>query len=158
MNTNIAKKYTARIAQASPTELVVVSYELIISYMEKAKADYENKEKQEFVKSLKGAQAILTHMIDSLNFDFEISYNLFSLYLYINRNITSAICKLDIMALKNSISVLNRLKTGYEGIVDTDKTGSVMSNSEQIYAGLTYGKDKLNEHKLSSSDNRGYKV
>lgn len=159
MNINIYKEYAARISQASSTELVIISYELIITKLEEAEYKFHNGSHDEFVFSLHKAQQTLTHMMDSLNYEYKISYDLLSLYLYINKKIANSVCKLDPKALENSISILMKLKSGFEGIKDKDRFGSVMDNTQQIYAGLTYRKDKLIEVNADFENlSRGYTI
>lgn len=159
LNKNKLQEYTARISRASKTELVVITFELIIKKLEEAIENFENKNNDSFVYSLKKAQQILAHKIDSLDFDYKISYDLLSIYLYVNNNINKSITKLEDKDLLNSISVLNKLKLAFEGIKDFDKSGPVMENTQTIYAGLTYGKDSLNELSIDyGKTSRGYTI
>lgn len=159
VNNKLAKEYTARIVQASSTELVVIIYELIIKEIELAKEKFEAENQDGFIRSLKSGQLFLAHLMESLDYQYKMSYDLLGLYLYVNRNFVNAICKLDPKELKNSKSIIDKLKDGFEGIKGEDKSGPVMANAQQVYAGLTYGKGKLNEVNVDSKDiNRGYKV
>lgn len=159
MNNKLAKEYTGRIVQASATELVVIIYELIIKEIELAKEEFEGGNQDGFIRSLKSGQLFISHLMESLDYQYKMSYDLLGLYLYVNRNIVNAICKLDPKELKNSKSIINKLKVGFEGIKGEDKSGTVMDNAQQIYAGLTYSKDKLNEVNVDHKDlNRGFKA
>lgn len=159
LDQKLLQEYTARISQASKVDLVIITYELIISKLEEAVENYQDGDMDLFVSSLKKAQQFLVHKIGSLNFDYKISYDLLSLYLYINDNINRSIFKLDPKALKNSIPILIKIKSGFEGIKDEDKSGSVMKNTQTIYAGLTYGKNSLNELSVDPDNrNRGYTI
>lgn len=159
MEENLVKEYTARIVQSSPTELVVITYELILSEIKKGKEFYQLGDQDSFVKNLKRAQRFLAHMMESLDYQYRISYDLLGLYLYINKKLVDGICKLEPEALKNIESVINKLKAGFEEISKDDQTGPVMMNTQQLYAGLTYGKEKLNEVYLHpEEEKRGYRV
>lgn len=159
VKSKLAKKYTSRIVEASPTELVVIIYELIIKEIELAKEEYEAGNQKGFINSLKRGQLFLAHLMESLDYQYKMSYDLLNLYLYINRNFVNAICKLDPNELKNSKTIIDKLKVGFESIKDEDKSGPVMKNAQQVYAGLTYDKGKLNEVNVDPNDfNRGYKV
>ena len=61
----------------------------------------------------------------------------------------------DIQALKEIRSILFRLREAYAQIADVNTSGPVMSNSESVYAGLTYGRGTLNED-VVSTPNRGF--
>lgn len=159
MDNKDAREYTSRIAQATSTELVIIIYELIIKELEQGEKAHQAGEEDEFVKFLKRGQRFLAHIMEVLDYQYKMSYDLLSLYLYINKNIVNAIYKKDPKELKNSRDILEELKIGFEGIKDEDKLGPVMGNTQQVYAGLTYGKDKLNEINISPKDDkRGYKV
>lgn len=159
MNQNVSKIYAARVVQASPTELVAITYELIIEEIEKAECEYKEENKEKLVYYLKRAQRFLAHMMESLDYQYDISFDLLRLYLYINKRIINSICKLDPKELKNTKSILEKLKKGFKEISHQDKSSSVMENTQQIYAGLTYGKETLNEININPKDlDRGYKI
>ena len=109
MNQNVSKIYAARVVQASPTELVAITYELIIKEIEKAEYEYKDENKEKFVYYLKRAQRFLAHMMESLDYQYDISFDLLRLYLYINERIINSICKLDSKELKNTKSILEKL-------------------------------------------------
>jgi len=53
--------------------------------------------------------------------------------------------------------VLKKLLIGFEGVSKEDHSGPMMRNTQQLYAGLTYGKGKLNETYIDlNSRNRGF--
>jgi flagellar protein FliS len=89
----------------------------------------------------------------SLDYHYKISYDLISLYLYVNKRIITAIIKRNPISLDSAESVLNKLLVGFEGVSRADTSGPMMRNTQQLYAGLTYGKGKLNETYINP-DNR----
>jgi flagellar protein FliS len=61
--------------------------------------------------------------------------------------------------LQDAEEVLQILMKGFEGIVKEDKSGPVMQNTGQIYAGLTYGRGVLNETYVDPNQfSRGFKA
>ena len=51
------------------------------------------------------------------------------------------------------------LLESFEEVARQDESGPVMENTQQIYAGLTYGKDSLNEVFLQGDENsRGFRA
>ena len=55
--------------------------------------------------------------------------------------------------------VMGKLKEAFIKVAKQDNSAPVMKNTQQVYAGLTYGKGSLNEVLLTGNDsNRGYRV
>lgn len=159
MTKEAIQSFTARITQASRSELVVILYEMTISKIEEAEKLYAENNLSDFDKELKGAQRYVNELMAALDYRYAISYDLLSLYLYTNRHIITAILKRNPDALQNAKEILNKLLTGFEEISKKDTSGPVMKNTQQLYAGLTYGKGTLNETYIDSSNkNRGFIV
>ena len=59
-------------------------------------------------------------------------------------------------AEEKTIKLLDSLKESFEKLAAQDDSGPAMSNTQSVYAGLTYGKGTLNES--TSSGNRGFTV
>jgi len=64
---------------------------------------------------------------------------------------------MSIQPLDEVRNVIAPLRDAYEGLSHINTSGSVMSNSETVYAGLTYGKNDVNES-LMGNENRGMLV
>ena len=145
--------FTARVTQASKSELIVILYEMILAEIKDAREAYEAEAYEAFAKNLKKAQRYVTELQVALDYKYEISYDLISLYLYVNKRIITAIVKRNPLPLDSAESVLMKLLTGFEEVSKQDKSGPMMHNTQKLYAGLTYGKGKLNETYLNP-DNR----
>lgn len=149
--------FTARVTQASRSELIVILYEMILTELEEARKAYETSDIAVFHKELKYAQKYVNELIVGLDYRYAVSYDLMSLYLYINKRIITAIMKGNPVSLDSAETVLKKLLVGFEGVSKEDKSGPMMRNTQQLYAGLTYGKGTLNETYLNPSDgNRGF--
>ena len=53
--------------------------------------------------------------------------------------------------------MVTSLRNTYELVSKKDTSPAVMGNVQNVYAGLTYGRDQLNEN-LENTDNRGFLV
>jgi flagellar protein FliS len=149
--------FSARVTQASRSELIVILYEMILTQIAQAREAYQKGEIEIFNRELKKAQKYVNELIVPLDYHYTVSYDLASLYLYINKRIITAIIKRNPVSLDSAESVLNKLLVGFEGVSKEDKSGPVMSNTQQLYAGLTYGKGKLNETYIDPSNrSRGF--
>ena len=159
MTNELMHACTARISQASRTEMVVIVYEIILSDIEAAQIAHQNGDMVTYNKEIKHAQRFLSELMGTLDYKYKISFDLMSLYIYVNKSLITAVFQKDPEALKAADSVLRKLMVGFQGICKEDLSGPVMQNTQQLYAGLTYGKGVLNEVYLDPADqNRGYKV
>ncbi len=157
MKKEAIKAFAARVTQASQSELTVILYEMILTEIKEAKEACEEGNLAAFDKELKLAQKYVTELQAGLNFQYALSYDLLSLYLYVNKRIITAIIRRNSSTLESAESVLKKLLVGFEGVSKSDKRGPVMRNTQQLYAGLTYGRGYLNETYIDpGSKNRGY--
>lgn len=149
--------YTARITQASKSELIVIIYEIIISSAKEAIGAHNKKDIVSFDKELKQAQKLLRELMVALDYSYQISFDLLSLYIFVNKQFITAIIKKKPDTLDSAVSVLEKLLIGFEGVSKEDTSGPMMYNTQQLYAGLTYGKGTLNETYIDPEDrNRGF--
>lgn len=157
MKKEAIRDFTVRVTQASQSELTVILYEMILAEIKDAKEAYEAGDLAAFDKELKRAQKFVTELQSSLDFQYTISYDLMSLYLFVNKRIITAIIRREPSTLDSAESIMKKLLVGFEGVSRADKRGPVMRNTQQLYAGLTYGRGYLNETYIDPSDkNRGF--
>ena len=74
--------FTRRIVQSNRSELTVINYEIIFAYLSDAKTTYEKQQWDEFKKALRKAQNSINELINTLNFSYEISKNLYQIYVF----------------------------------------------------------------------------
>ena len=157
MNKETLQSFTARITQASRSELIVIMYEMTLAKIEDAENSYHENDLSNYDKELKGAQKHVSELMAALDYRYKISYDLLSLYLYTNKHIITAIVKQNPLTLQNAKTILRRLLAGFEEVSKGDKSGPMMRNTQQVYAGLTYGKRTLNETFIDPGNkNRGF--
>lgn len=149
--------FSYRIMQASPTELIIILYEMLEVYLRDA-ISYRMEDKiQEFRISLKRSQGVLNELNHSLDMQYAISLNFMQIYLFINRTIIRVSVSKETAELERCIGMIEKLKNAFEKVKDEDRRGPVMKNTQQVYAGLTYGKGTLNES-FGLESNRGFRV
>lgn len=153
MNKEAIHSFTTRITQASKSELIVILYEMTLMELAEAKDSYQAGDRITFDKVLKKAHKYVNELIVALDYHYTLSYDLLNLYLYVNKRIVTAIVKQNPISLDSAETVIKKLLVGFEGVSKEDTSGPMMRNSQQLYAGLTYGKGKLNETYLDP-DNR----
>lgn len=149
---------TARVVNATPTQLVTISYEWILGELKQSKEYLGEKNEKAFTRSMEKAQSVLRDLMDSLDMSYEISLDLMSLYLYINKSMIQAVMQKSAASIEQAEKLLNTLLVGWEEVASSDTKGApVMHNAQQVYAGLTYGKGTLNESVMGDK-NRGFKA
>ena len=138
--------FSLRIANCSKTELIVITYDIIMNYVDSACSSYEKDDLDGVVFNLKKAKQFLNNLSSSLDFKYGISYELMNLYMYINNCLVRNIAKRNVENSDSIRSVINRLRESFDDISGLDNSGKVMKNSEQVYIGYTYGRTStLNE-------------
>ncbi len=149
--------YVARIANATPLQLVIISYELIIKYIEDASDCIDNEKMFEF--NLNKSKDFLDDLKNSLDMSLEISRNLMSLYNYVGQQISYYRFSKKSEHAEEAKKVINELLDGWRTIEnqEEDKT-PLMENTQQLYAGLTYDRSgKLSEY-VETDAKRGFKA
>ncbi len=149
--------YTYRVSQASPCELVVIMYDIILDDVKNARIAKNAGDNKRYQADLSHAVKFVNELMSALDFSQPISFRLMSLYIYVNKMLVKARVTERWDSLNDVESVIEKLRGGFDGIKAQDTTGPVMQNVQQVYAGLTYGKGKLNETYLNAQDyNRGF--
>lgn len=151
------QEFTVRITQANRSELVVIMYDIIIADIDYAKELMEKGNKEQYVKECRHAQKVLNELMATLDYQYAMSYDLLSLYSYVNKRLVAGCMKYDVNELSEAVLVIDKLRDGFSAVSKQDTTGPVMANTQQVYAGLTYGKGTLNESAIGLNDiNRGF--
>jgi len=151
------QEFTRRIGQANSTELVIVIYDIALDYLEEARNAIEANNRRELTKITVNIRNCINELIGSLNYDYSPAGEMLQLYMYCSRRLIAVNNSNDMNALEEISSILKRLRDAYVQISDANTSGPVMENSQSVYAGLTYGRNTLNEN-VFSSPNRGFKA
>jgi flagellar protein FliS len=157
MKEEIAKVFTTRIAQANRSELVVILYDIILESLDEAEEFWKEGREEEFERELSRAQKGLRELIATLDMQYDVSRQLMPLYLYANRKLVDALRRKRPEPLKEARLVLKPLGTSFREVAKQDSSPALMEHTQQVYAGLTYGRGTLNETILSGQS-RGFKA
>ena len=146
--------YVARVAAATPAQLVLINYELLFGFIRDARGvEPGSGEWPDAVQRIKGAVKVL---IDGLNFKYDMARDLYEIYLYVNRLLN----EIRAHGRKDGLDDVERiLRPLYESLTEAEKTQTgaapVMANAQKIYAGLTYSNGQLDEYVM---EGRGVKA
>lgn len=158
MTQELKQELTLRITQANKTQLIVILYEMSLAYLEDGRSAHEAGNRTEFRDAIRKTRGCINELMASLHFEYELSVNFLQLYLYINKELARADVRNEVSPLENSIKVLSSLHKAYEELSKQDVSQPVMSNTQTVYAGLTYGKSNLNESLSNQGTDRGFRV
>lgn len=152
------QEFTVRITNANRSELVVVLYDMILTYLQDGEAFLKDGKQEEFCNEMKKAQDCVKELISALDKQYEISSQLARLYLYVNRTLAKVMVKPDGGLLASAENVIKGLRESFQEIAKQDDSPALMGNAQEIYAGLTYGKNSLNENISDEGGSRGFFV
>ena len=153
------RAYAMRVSQASRTELIVIMYEVAIKYIDDAVAALNNDDKEGYRQNLKKSKAFVNELASVLDMKYEVSLNLLSLYTFMNKAMVRADITLKTDELIRVRGMLDKLRISFVHVSAADDSAPMMKNVQQVYAGLTYSKNSLNESYGDPADmQRGYKV
>lgn len=165
MTKDAIQTFSYRISQASRSGLVVILYDMADTYLEDAKslpvfAEGADEQKlREYGNALRKCGQVIDLLIKGLDFQYEISNNLFQIYLHIKRTLVTCMACRDLEQLKVIQGMLHKLRNSFYEVSKTDKSGPLMKNTQQIYSGLTYSSmGGSNEVAGNVSENRGFMV
>lgn len=149
------QEYTRRISQANSTDMVIIIYDIALSYIDEASTAAEADDRAALRQNIIRIRNCINELIGSLNYDYSPAGELLQLYIYCSRRLVSVRAEKDTDVLSEVGSILSRLRNAYAQIADTNTSGPVMENTQSVYAGLTYGRGVLNED-VVSTQNRGF--
>lgn len=151
------QEFTFRVTQASRSELIVIMYDIILADTESARKALEQGDVSAYEHELKHAGRFLNELMGALDYQYEISYELLSLYSYINKTMIRARMRREVQLLDVTDAMIGKLREAFREVSAQDTSGPVMRNTEQVYAGLTYGRNSLKESLYDpNAANRGF--
>lgn len=148
--------YTRRITNGNRTDLVVTTYDIILTYFHDARSALSTKNEEQFIWNLKKATDFINELIHALDCQYQLGKDLLVLYRYIQDIITQCIRKKSADKLDSAEKVITKLKSSFAEVAKQDHSGPVIQHGGQVYAGITYGRGTLNE--LYDNTNRGFKA
>lgn len=152
--------FSYRIPQASRTELIVIMLEMGQNYIRDAYNAHESNDTEAFRGYIKQAKRVTDALSSSLDMRYSVSAELLSIYLYASRVLGRALAGNEAGELDTLRKVFKKLRDTFAKLARDDSSGPVMSNTQTVYAGLTYSNGRLNEIAcdIHGGAGRGYTV
>lgn len=139
------QEYTLRVTQGNRTDLIVTTYDIILKYIADASDVLRQEDIIKYKWNIKKANQFIAQLMEALDFQYEVSLQLFQLYRFAQKRLIEAFYEKTDEKLADAVSVFKGLREAFFNVAKQDSSGPVMKNIDQVYAGLTYGKGSLNE-------------
>ena len=152
------QEFTLRISRANKTQMIVILYDMVLTYLEDAVEVFEKNNYKEYKWNIDRAKDCIDELLNSLHMEYEIAGMLKGLYFFYKRELTTAAVRMQKEKILPVIQMIKELKNSYEQVAAQDTSAPIMENAQTIYAGLTYGKDSLNVNLSDQGLNRGFCV
>lgn len=158
MNKEQKQDFTRRISQCNKGGMIVIIYDIIFAYLEDAKEAYKQQDKENFKTSIRKADRGIQELMQSLDFTYELANELYPLYTFCREQLATCMYKYRLEELENAEGILKRLYDSFEKVAAQDQSEPIMKNTQQVYAGYTYGRDNLTENCQEFDRSRGFLV
>jgi flagellar protein FliS len=126
--------------------------------MEEAQDAHAMGNYEEFKKSLRNTDRVVAELADALDFTYPLAGELYALYTFLRKSLMSCMVKNDTQGIVDAKRVLTPLYTAFVKVAEQDTSEPLMRNTQQVYAGITYGKENLKESFHEPDTSRGFFV
>lgn len=156
----LTQDYVAKISMATPLQLVIINYEIIIDYLNCSKNYIDNKEDiKTFHFNINKARDFLGELRAGLNMTYDISYELMSIYNYVDKLLAFVLFNRKVCNIDEAIQILQKLMSSWIKIQDEEEDKSPsMQNTQHILSGITYNKNGLLNEYVEPDLDRGFKA
>lgn len=159
MTDEAIQAFSLRVTQANQSELTVITYEIILEYIEEACDALDNADYDNYIIYSKKARQFISELMAALNYGNPVSFNLIRIYEYAHMQLVNAEHSKDKAGIREVSKILNILLDAFRKVAEEDSSPAVMMNTQQVYAGLTYGRGHLNETCLDPGNmGRGFQA
>lgn len=157
MTNDTIQYFTRKITDSNPTEIIALVYEMTEIYLDEAILAAKEDNYDMFDLSVDKASKCINDLNEALDLQYEISVQLMSIYMFMKKELALAKVKRDRESIARIQAMITKLKSSFVELSKKDTSGAAMGNAQEVYAGLTYGRDSLNES-MNIESNRGYTV
>ena len=155
MDQETKRIYTRRITQSNPSEIIAILYEIFFTYLEDGEKAIDSRDYNTAREELRHASMVLQHLKGALNFKYELSSQLYSLYDFCQRSIEKSNYTGNATGIQEAKRIMKPLQDAFQETAKKDQSQSVMQHTQQVVAGMTYGRGTLNETTIYEQ-NRGF--
>lgn len=146
MDNQTKQEFTRRISQSNRSQLTLVTYEICFSYLEEAQKCHGQADWEGFKENIRHGDGCVARLQDTLDFQYDIARQLYPLYGFCRGELMRSMYRRDTEGIGHAKKVLDGLYAAFEEAGRLDTSEPLMHNTQQVYAGMTYGKEQLNEN------------
>lgn len=158
MDNERKKDFTRRITQCNSGEMIVIIYDILFAYLDDVEKAYADGDRERMKTELRKAQNVLDELIKSLNFAYDLSNRLHAIYVFCKNELARTMYQNSLDGLNEAKKHLQRLYGSFVEVAKQDNSRPLMANTQQVYAGMTYGRAALNESYMDIDSHRGFFV
>lgn len=152
------KTYQNRIVNANREQLLLITFELLLKGIDRSIEAINNNDEDTYNQTMVKVHKYHRELTDTLDMSYDISRNLLSLYIYINKLLIQASIEFNKEPLIEAKEIINIILEGFKQAAKGSNTESLIKNPQTLYAGLTYGRGTLNETIINENRSRGFKA
>lgn len=139
------------LVNASRGQLLCMTYELLLEQIQSAAHGLVEERKRAVEKAVK----IIGILAGDLDYTYELSHELFRLYVYVQGLLIKGKSKAD---FEEAYRLIAKLHEAYMQVAKEEKDPTpVMQSAQAIYSGLTYGRSCKDELYITGEE-RGFKA
>lgn len=151
------QEFTSKITLSNRTGLTVVTYEILFAYLADAKSALKEERYEDYKQAIRQAQKCISELMVTLNFSYELATELYRVYAYTKELLAKALYKRSEEEIAECERLMKMLQASFIEVAKTDDSAPLMKNTEQVYAGYTYGRSDVNSNS-DANPSRGYFV
>lgn len=140
------QEFTSKITLSNRTGLTVVTYEILFAYLADARVALQEEQYEEYKQAVRKAQKSISELMVTLNFSYELAAELYRVYAYAKELLAKALYKRSETEIDECENLMRMLYAGFVEVAKTDDSAPLMKNTEQVYAGYTYGRNDVNSN------------
>ena len=91
----------------------MINYEIIFAYLDDAKKAYQEEKWEEFKVALRKAQNSIGELMQTLDFSYDISRNLYRIYVFCRDSLAAAMYKRSLTEIENAEKMLVEIYQGF---------------------------------------------
>jgi flagellar protein FliS len=156
MNKDKISAFTLKIASSNGCGLISILYDIYGEYEQDALDQFAAGQVDDAIVALKKCAEVVNHLQKDLNFNYRVSSNLYALYDYVQRNVSKSIYKANEEGLLEAKKVMDELGDAFDQVAKKDSSAPIMQNTQYVRAGVTYGREALNESLMGNGTSRGF--
>lgn len=147
--------FTRRLSQCNKGEMIVIIYDIYFAHAKDARDAFLKENHEEFKVCIHKAQDVLSQLMRDLDFSYPLAKNLYALYMYSRNSLSKALYENSLLPMEEAEKIMLRLYESFREVAKADTSAPMMSNTQQVYAGMTYGRGLLNENCIEHQE-RGF--